>query len=383
MQFVQECTIKLIKYLLTSEVPVLPDNIDFAALRGFGVMHGIENMLYAAISELNISVPPEVRAEFEEDCDIAVANEAIQQLELELITEAFEREKVENVPLKGSVLKFLYPMPDYRKSGDIDILIHNEDEERVIEIMKSLDYEMDEFSREHIYERSFSKQPNIRIEIHCGLVGEKDRARRFCAAVWQNVELNEGCEYTYHMNNEYLFVYLVAHLCKHLYHGGAGIRLITDLWVVRDKLALDKASVDKYLEQANLLKIGGLALRLADKWFEDKEDNDEELKLLEMICLESGTFGNSEIRDKMKSNNTAEERKKNFLSKIFMTKTEIKYRIKKFRYKNYPYIYMWLYWAFYNIIFRRGLMKRRLDEARGKYTEGDVMENLVMAVRDE
>ena len=77
-------------------------------------------------------MPEKIDALFAEDYDANIMLEATQALELENLAEEFEKAEIDYMPMKGSVVKYLYAMPDYRKSGDIDILIRPEDKKRII-----------------------------------------------------------------------------------------------------------------------------------------------------------------------------------------------------------------------------------------------------------
>ena len=47
---------------------------------------------------------------------------------------------IEHMPVKGYYLRRLWPAPEMRTFGDIDILIHPHDRQRTHELMKSLGY---------------------------------------------------------------------------------------------------------------------------------------------------------------------------------------------------------------------------------------------------
>ena len=57
--------------------------------------------------------------------------ESMQQLELENVMAHFEKEGIDYVPLKGWIIKNLYPKPDMRSMCDVDILIRDEDKKKI------------------------------------------------------------------------------------------------------------------------------------------------------------------------------------------------------------------------------------------------------------
>ena len=57
----------------------------------------------------------------------------MQQLELENVMAHFEKEGIDYVPLKGWIIKNLYPKPDMRSMCDVDILIRDEDKKKIFD----------------------------------------------------------------------------------------------------------------------------------------------------------------------------------------------------------------------------------------------------------
>ncbi|MGN0161970.1 MAG: nucleotidyltransferase family protein, partial [Candidatus Ornithomonoglobus sp.] len=117
MEQIYDYTIKLIRYVLNGDVPELPENVDFEKLFAFGRSHGVENMLYVGLRDLKINVPTEIMKQFRTAYEIQIMVEATQALEYECLCEIFEEADIDFLPLKGIVIRNLYPMPDYRKSG--------------------------------------------------------------------------------------------------------------------------------------------------------------------------------------------------------------------------------------------------------------------------
>jgi len=296
--------IQILKSVIEEKTsPEPPSEINWEVLYRFAVEHRVENIIYAGLSRLNCALDEKMMSVLAQQDMNCLGLSAMQEIELEQISYAFEKNHIRHMPLKGSILRYLYPSPDYRQSGDIDILIYPEELEKVSDILVGLGYEREVGYDSHEIHLSFLKAPALHIEIHKSLVSKDSRTNNFCKTVWENTCIEEGFEYRYKMDKEYFFVYIVAHMAKHLNLGGAGIRLVLDIWVLLRKWngQLDFVKIDKLMKKARLTEIYQYIYELIGKWFEDKSTDDEIVLKLEEYVLESGCFGNAENEEVMRS----------------------------------------------------------------------------------
>lgn len=56
---------------------------------------------------------------------------------IDIISAALEKAQISYIPLKGAVLRHLYPEKNLRTSCDIDLLVHEEDIDETIEIIEN------------------------------------------------------------------------------------------------------------------------------------------------------------------------------------------------------------------------------------------------------
>lgn len=382
MEQIYEYTIKLLRYVLNGDVPQLNQDIDFEDLYGFSQKHGIENIMYVGLRDLEVNVPGETMLKFEEAYKGAIVLEAMQAIELETISDAFEKAGIDHIPLKGSVVKYLYPDPSYRKSGDIDILVRNVPKEIVNEIMFGFEYQTDEDFEHYEVHYGYEKPPFYEVEIHVQLLKSSNRAYKFCSNVWEYTKLKNGSNHCYEMTNEFLYIHLLAHLCNHLYMGGAGIKILMDFYVVRNELSLDENTLDKYLKKTKLADINEMVIKLMDKWFGNSYVEDENIELLEKVVFENGSFGTKEQKEKFRVNDSFAGRLQVLFRKIFLRKAILIKRYEALQGKNYPWIIMWLYRVYYALRYRRKNIKRRVEETFSDkhYEEG--MENIIKAIKE-
>lgn len=286
----QEYLIKLIKAAATQTVPPVPPvGLDMQVLIKLASASQFDNIIYERFKLLGIydeSYP--LMHTLKQRYGRAVLRDALQDMELTEIAERFAAEKIPYIPLKGSTVKKYYPQHDIRRSGDIDILIHPEDLDKADEILRDLGYTCDKRGRDvhDVYE-----QDKTHIEIHISLTDKKDNAYEFCQKVWDNSVAKEN--YLYEMNPEFMYVYLIVHLRRHLLHmGGGGIKLILDFWILNRSFEFNEQKLGSFIHEARLENLQRYAEGLMYKWFYDKKTTDEHILMLEQLLLNSDGHGN-------------------------------------------------------------------------------------------
>lgn len=382
MEQTYNCAIKLIRYLLNGDVPELENFLDFEKLFEFGKSHGVENMLYVGLRNLNIAVPEDTMNKFKKEYQKSILLDVNQTFEYELLAEAFEQSGIDYLPLKGMVIKHLYPMTDYRKSGDIDILIRAEDEDKIKSIMENFGY-IQKGNGTHEVHCSYVKKPYIEIEIHRKLTTRDDRAYKFCSKAWQYAILSEGKKHTYKMSNEYFYVHLMAHLCKHLYRGGVGIRHIIDFYIMNRELSLDGNLLKKYLRKTNLVALNDMIEKLTRRWFESEKVSDKDIDVLERLVFTSGSFGTDEMRKTMSASLTKSGNVERFISRLFPPVRILKNRYPILEKKTYLLFFYWVVRFFDVVLFERKTIRTKVSESFDDNNKDDDLQNIVKAIRDK
>lgn len=152
-----------------------------------------------------------------------VATNLNRCVDFETLSASFTEHGIAHMPVKGYYLRKLYPTPELRTFGDIDLLIHPEDRQKVHNLMLSLGYTVKQ-DWEPTY--SYIKDAEY-YEIHTNLMdgnldGRTDLQAYFDAA-WAHAEPDDGLRFR--PEDDFHFIYTVCHLAKHLYGGGAGLRM--------------------------------------------------------------------------------------------------------------------------------------------------------------
>ncbi len=382
MENVQKTTIQLIRYILTGDVPVIDTDTDFELLYGFSRSHGVECMVYDALKKLDTPIPSGPAGKFENAYIANVMIDTMQTEALKEISQAFENAGIDHIPLKGSTVKFLYPMPHYRKCGDIDILIKPEDEGKTEKVMTELGYKVETGWCEHDIHATFKKGQNVEIEIHKRLVSPYERSSNFCDDVWKFVILLADKKNRYGMINGFLYVYLLSHICKHLYYGGAGIRLVTDLYVVKNRLTLDEKEVADFVIKAKLTELEGMLNPIMKNWFEKCGVVSDESRIIEKFIFESESFGNSELHESVLSSDSLTGKLSRFRRQVFPTAGWLKMRYETLSKKSYPLIYMWIYSWTYILKKKRYKIPKYIKETFSSKRKNEGLKKIVKAIRN-
>lgn len=124
------------------------------------------------------------------------------------------------MPFKGAVLRELYPDPEARTMGDIDLLIEKGRQKQVKVLLCANGFENTVCgSGEWVYTKG-----GVITEIHTSLINGKignSTADEFFENAIQKAEFN-GCEGR--LLPQYHFEYILAHLAHHFGNCGAGIK---------------------------------------------------------------------------------------------------------------------------------------------------------------
>lgn len=213
----------------------------------------------------------------------------------EQIGQWFEREKICYIPLKGLVLRSLYPEPWMRTGCDMDILVREKDFARARKILtQQLSYQQGQQTRHDV---SFSSADGVCVELHFLLVEENraGSAGAVLARIWEYAHPVVPGAYQYAMTDEAFFLYHIAHMAKHFEQGGCGIRSVLDLWLMEQRGCYWNDVTISLLRKSGLLTFANAVCDLARVWFENAEPTPLLLQAEEYI-LHGGIYGSTDQR---------------------------------------------------------------------------------------
>lgn len=249
------------------------------------------------------------------------------------ITKLLEKEKIKFIPLKGAVIRKLYPEPWLRTSCDVDILIEKHNLKKVTELLLNAGLKK---GKESPHDITFWTQSGSNIEIHHSLIEDEkvNNIDFILNQVWERTTPHKDSSYWYDMSDEMFYFYHIAHMAKHLLFGGCGIKSFIDLWLLDNIEEVDLTKRNELLKQGNLLKFVQTAQILSNFWLQNAE-MDSTVKQLEEYVLSGGVYGTDKNRIIIQQQKHG-GRIKYIISKIFLPYEQLKFQ--------YPILnkYRWL-----------------------------------------
>lgn len=229
------------------------------------------------------------------ECDLARLRDTkqyiLQKDALSKIGTALDAERIPYIPLKGAVIRYLYPIPELRTSSDIDVLVQEDDLKRAVSATeKATDFK----TLKKAYHDISMVNSNVHLELHFTIKENSENIDKLLARAWEYAEPAKGSRYTF--TPEFQIFHVVAHMSHHFTHGGLGIRPFLDLWLMRNKTAFDEVSVRQMCSDCGILKFYEESCNLAEVWL-GSDEHTGTTKMLEDFCLSGGVFGSAEFKN--------------------------------------------------------------------------------------
>lgn len=289
MNVQQQGVLTLIRCGLTGEKLPLPDGFDLEEAYKVLRQHQILGLAYTGALNCGISKQqPIMNKLFLNYCRYLQYSEQQSEL-IQTVCATFDEAGVDYMPLKGCNLKQLYPAPELRAMGDVDILIKVKQYGTIEVALKMLGFsEVNESDHELIWEKG-----SLVLELHKRLIPSYNRDYyRYFGDGWR---LAKECQGTrYRMNGEDEFVYLFTHFAKHYRDGGIGLRHLADLWVYLHAYPeLDMVHIRKELECLKLLAFFENVKKTFDAWLGDGQWDDMSRFVMSHVFA-SGAYGTRE-----------------------------------------------------------------------------------------
>ena len=206
------------------------------------------------------------------------------------LCDLFEANGIDYLPLKGCILRSLYPSPELRSMGDIDILIKVEQYKQIRSLLTAHGF-CEGYESDHEY--AWDKN-DVHIELHKRLIPSYNKDYyAYYGDGWQLAKPTEVL-HRFAMSPEDTFIFIFTHYAKHYRDVGAGIRQVLDLYVYRKAYPhMDEQYIQETLEQLQLERFYANNMHLLEVWFGNAEHT-EASKLISDRLFASGAFGTHE-----------------------------------------------------------------------------------------
>ena len=225
----------------------------------------------------------------------AIAKNIMLDQERERLFAFMEENGIWHMPLKGAVLKELYPVPGMRQMTDNDILIDPNARKKVYDYFISEGYEVYKYG-ESVHD-AYHKKPVLNFEIHIALFsGYQPELYDYYRDVQPRLIKDDERQYLYHFSPEDFYLSITAHEYKHYTVNGIGIRPLMDSYVYLKEYGsqLDMDYIAAEAQKLGLSDFEHSNRDLALALFDQKPLSSEQEKMLERF-IDAGSFGSPEL----------------------------------------------------------------------------------------
>lgn len=259
--------IALLRSALNSESFALPEGFDWSGASKLILEHHLTGLAVSGASLCGVprSHPAVVglTAAFCKDLQVSRS----QMKAIGEVFALFDANGIHYMPIKGAVIKAMYPRPEYRIMGDADVLIRLEQYPRIRELLAGAGMEE---TAESEYELVW-QSPSLKLELHASVVSPLSKTYySYYGDGWRFAQKNETGS-GYHLSAEDHYVYFLVHFAKHYLAGTICAKDICDFWVW--KKTHPHMDEDYLLQELDRLKLRRFYQNVQDLlacWFEGK-----------------------------------------------------------------------------------------------------------------
>lgn len=274
--------LQVCKGCLNEAVQKPDESIDWQRFFTLAKKHNLTAISYCVFQENKIQPPQAISDMFLNSfLDIVYISEKQSQALSEL-KYALEGCQCPYILFKGALLRNLYPVPESRSMGDIDLLIKQEDKKKAEKALTQLGFEhyssdgaVDSFQRESVV-----------LEVHTKLSGYEDRTIFSDAFSYAHFDGMTG-----ELDDSYHLAYMIYHTATHLKYTGAGIRLVLDIAIFLKKRNVDMDKVFELVSEYKLEKFTEVILSVSKQWFGYGKLYTENTEKVQKYLIEDGMFG--------------------------------------------------------------------------------------------
>ena len=293
--------LRLLSDYLHRQTTELGDHVDWEKLVDLGKIHQVNGILFVQCRS-HLEADPslaQVYATLKKDFGLAARSYLNNDLQFQSVRSALTSENIPFIPIKGPMVAQYYPDPALRTMGDIDLVIRLEDKEAVCRVMRKLGYSNTVSADNELH---FQLQNTV-FEMHVELFqAHGSDAATICdyfSGIWEHASpWNNSSEF--HLDQNYHFLYLIAHIAMHLKLYGIGFRQFYDIAVLIQNSPQGYFNWDvirKEAEVCGLLRFLCASLALISQWFQvlsplpEAEISEELAREVTRKVFSDGVFG--------------------------------------------------------------------------------------------
>ena len=361
----QRGILAVIKSGFTGEKASVAADFPWAEAVKFAKAQSLEVMLFLGAEKSGVHMPAEVFSALQKRAMLMLAYAVRQDSEADRIFALLRDKNIDFLPLKGAILRHMYPEIGMRFMSDIDVLIKPEQYPAVEKLMQNEGYD---FVCESDHEYIWDRKNILHIEFHRRLIPSYNKDYfAYYGDGWRLAKRDNGSEYK--MSDEDFLIYIFTHLAKHYRDSGIGLKHFIDIWVYLSKRPeLDMEYVEAELAKLQLSEFFKNVRAALKVWFESGAENE----ISDMITdwsFSGGAYGCYEKKVLSSAVKEAADRDGKNDSRI-MRVAKAAFMPYALMCQKYPFLrkapvllpVMWLVRIASAVIFKRGNIKKRNSE---------------------
>lgn len=266
-----EYFIYLLSCWLNDEKPRGSEDTNWQEIYALAEAHNVTAVITSQIKKLPQGSRPQGKllSAFNQRLGYTVQNYEIKMRAMTHLIEVLSQAEIDHLLVKGAVLRFLYPSPELRTSGDTDVVVRLSDYEKSVKVLKKAGFKVD-FVRKNVSQVVYGGEF---FDLHTELESINVQSKIYYSTPFDDISESTG--HTYKLKPIYHLLYVITHIAYHLKNGGAGIRMIMDI----DALLRYYPDMDmeKFMALCDNIKIKRTAqalIALSKKWFNTPVGND-------------------------------------------------------------------------------------------------------------
>ena len=236
--------------------------------------HSLEAISFSAVEPLldeDASRREPVMLKWKESKLLSEARDIMMDAERGSLFEFMEHKGIRYMPLKGIILKKMYPRTWQRQMSDNDIWFDKAFHQQVYDWFVARGYEAVSIGTAH--DDIYKKLPFCSFELNRYMV-EKDVEpvwTEYYSDVENRLLPQEGTEYGRRFSDEDFYIYMIVHAAAHVKLGGTGLRTVLDCFVFlkEKKETLDRSYIHRELKKLKLTEYEKNLRELSDVIFSD------------------------------------------------------------------------------------------------------------------
>ena len=293
---VSKYLLELLRCVLNDTMPgEKPEDVAWENVFSMAKKHSVSALSFYAIQKLKNGPDPELMKKWSNRNAKRLAQCVNQETEFSVLTACFEEHEIAFLPLKGSVIRNLFPLPHLREMGDIDILVPADKIQKACELAESMDYKIVSTVSHHV---ALQKPPYMNLELHTGLIAPTYEYYEYYKDPWEKTYLQKD-HFWYGMKNEDVYLYLLTHSAKHYYYSGTGIRSVIDIYLFNRayRSSMDREYIARELKKLNLEAFAEQMEALSEYWFSERRcEASADVEEMQAYILASATYGTKDNR---------------------------------------------------------------------------------------